>query len=479
MYFSNIYPTPRSFVENDNERFVFHADVDAVVSGLSADNIDRVKTLWNRFSCSASVLHVTEARDGFRFAIGNVSCELNADDTYELRVTSDGVCIVAVDAVSLMHGIMTLIQLICPKNLDIGQESLYMSSAEVHDSPALSFRAMHICFFPNGGSFVDIEKAIHVAGFMKFSHLIFEFWGTFPYECAEELHWPNRHFSKDDIRRLVRIANSYGMEIIPFVNHFGHAAQSRGCHGRHVVLNQNLRMSMLFEPDGWTWCLSNPKSYELLSKMRDEVMEVCGDGKYFHLGFDEAISFASCPECRKRVPHELLAEYVNRLIDDVCKTGRRPIIWHDMFIRRSDFPEGCYMEANGQSRETYKALDMIDRRVLMADWNYAYQHGFNPTTPYFLSKGFDTVVCPWDSAENIKTLSNDAKKLGACGMIFTTWHHLLSFLDNPAYWSDSAWSSNEQPTGVSFMESRAMLARLYDVEGNFENAGWSICSVEK
>ena len=481
MYFSNIYPTPRSFVENDDQSFVFHAEVDAVVSGLSADNIDRIQTLWNRFSCSASVLHVKEATDGFRFAIGNVSCELNSDDTYALRVTEDGVCIVAVDSVSLMHGIMTLIQLICPENLHEGHEHLYISSTEVHDSPALSFRAMHICFFPYGGSLVHIEKAIHLAGFMKLSHLIFEFWGTFPYECLKELHWPSRYFPKDEIRRLVRIANSYGMEIIPFVNHFGHAEQTRGCHGRLVALNQNLRLSTLFEPDGWTWCLSNPESYELLAKMRDEVMEVCGDGQYFHLGFDEAGSFATCPKCRKNLPHErLLADYVNRLIDDVCKTGRRPIIWHDMFIRKSDFPdEGYRVEANGGSRNTYKAIDLLDHRVLMADWNYDYKNGYNPTTPYFLSKGFDTVVCPWFPAENIKSLSWDAKKLGTYGMILTTWDCLTAFIDNAAYWADSAWSAKEQPVGYSNAESRVMLARLYDVEGNFENAGWSTCNVEK
>lgn len=45
---------------------------------------------------------------------------------------------------------------------------------------------------------------------------------------------------------------------------------------------------------------------------------------------------------------------------------------------------------------------------------------FNPTTPYFTKKGFDTLVCPWDNRENVRSLTHSAKKNGAMGVIFTT-----------------------------------------------------------
>ena len=88
------------------------------------------------------------------------------------------------------------------------------------------------------------------------------------------------------------------MEPVPMINHFGHAPQSRSCMGRHTILNAEPRLSLLFEPDGWTWCLSNPDTYRLLADMRAELCGLFGDGKYFHLGFDEAYSFATCPKCR-------------------------------------------------------------------------------------------------------------------------------------------------------------------------------------
>ena len=474
MYLSRLYPTPVSCTEKENEQYTFGASVTAVVSGLSPACAERAKALWYRFSCDASVLNLVPGAGGYRFVIGNASCTLAEGDSYALHADASGVCVEAKDEASLMDGIKTLVQLICPEELAEGRESLYITAADIHDAPAMGFRSIHICVF-TGSKLHTIEKAIHLAGFLKLTHVILEFWGTFPY--ASVASWKDRTMSRDSLKGLVQLIRSYGMEVIPMINHFGHASQSRGCNGCHSILDTNPRLSHLFEPDGWTWCLSNPDAYKLLADMRAEMMDFCGEGSYIHLGFDEAYSFATCPKCRKRAPHELLAEYINRLTEDVCSAGRRPILWHDELIRRSDFPEGPVV-ANGQSHNTEKALDLLDRRVIIADWQYDYKNGFNPTTSYFVQKGFDTVVCPWDNPENIRTLSVDVARYGACGIILTTWHHIENFLKNSTYWGNCAWSSGENAFGATWAENTTLLRRLYDADGYFEKAGWSRCEVE-
>ena len=477
MYLTNLYPAPKSFRENEAERFVFGSAVTARVSGLTPDCAERVKALWRRFSCDASELSLIPGGEGFRFEIADgADGVLETGDSYALAVKASGVTVIGKDGAALFDGIKTLVQLICPENLDEGKEVLYISSAEAHDAPEIGFRALHLCVFP-GTKFSALEQAIHLAGFLKFTHVILEYWGTFPYACMPELSWADRAFTKDEVRSLAALVRSYGMEVIPMINHFGHATQSRGCHGRHVTLNRNLRRTLLFEPDGWTWCVSNPDTYRLLAQMRAEQLEFAPGAKYFHLGFDEAYSFATCPICRKRVPAELLAEYVNRLTEDLSAEGIRPILWHDMFIRRSAFGDGPIV-ANGDNRDTADALDLLDRRILMADWQYDYRNGFNPTTPIFIAKGFDTVVCPWDNRENIRTLSADVKKYGASGIIMTTWHHLPNFLRGAAYWANCAWSAGENARGTGGMEDACLLRRLYDAEGSFDKSGWSICEVE-
>ena len=478
MYLRNLYPAPKQCREDENRRFVFGDSVTARVSGLTREKAERAAALWNRFSCTASKLTLLPEPDanGFRLTIGTVpSCECREGDRYALQVQEMGIAVVGADEAGLMDGIKTLVQLICPDVLEKGQESLYISAAEIHDAPAIGFRAVHFCVFPDS-SLYNLEKAIHLAGFLKMTHVILEFWGTFPYECMPELAWQDHCFTKKELKPLVELARSYGMEVIPMSNHFGHAAQSRACYGRHVVLNRNPRLARLFEPDGWTWCLSNPDTYALLSEVRAELAEFCGEGKYFHLGFDEADSFATCDRCRKRVSHELLAEYLNHLTEDVCKTGRRPIVWHDQFLRRGDFGEGIIV-ANGENKNTAGALELLDRRIIMADWQYYYEKGFNPTTEYFMKRGFDTVVCPWDGHENIRSLSADVKKLGAYGIILTTWDHLPNWLRDASFAAGCVWGESEAYPAHPLTESAYLLRTLYDSDGSFASAGWNLNEV--
>ncbi|MBO4884458.1 MAG: family 20 glycosylhydrolase, partial [Clostridia bacterium] len=368
MYLRHLYPTPKSFAEDESERFVFGAHVSAVVSGMTPEGVGRTKSLWRRFCCDACELRVAPGGAGCRLSIGRADCRLAPGDRYALRVGAEGVCVAAADSSALLDGVKTLVQLICPLELAEGREAFYIAAAEVHDAPAIAFRAIHLCVFPDSKLWT-IEKAIHLAGFLKMTHVVLEFWGTFRYECLPGLAWRDRSFSKEELKPLVDLARSYGMEVIPMANHLGHASQARSCYGRHTVLNQNPRLSRLFEPDGWTWCVSNPDAYRLLADIRAEQMAFCGPGRYFHLGLDEAYSFATCDRCRKRAPSELLAEYVNRLAGGVCAAGRRPIIWHDQLIRRSDFGEGDIV-ANGENQNTADALDALDRRIIIADWQY-------------------------------------------------------------------------------------------------------------
>ena len=283
MYLRQLYPAPKTFTEDESKRYVFGAKITGTVNGLTADQAERVKALWRRFSCDASELTLLPGAKPFTFAAGEASADLSENDAYALSVTESGIAVTGRDAPSLMKGMETLVQLICPAELAEGEESLFLSAAEVRDAPSIGFRAIHFCVFPDSDP-TAIEKAIHLAGFLGMTHVILEFWGTFRYRCRPELAWPGHSRTAEEWKPMIDLIRSYGMEPIPMVNHFGHASQARGRFGRHVMLDQNLRLSLLFEPDGWTWCLSNPDTYRLLAEMRAEQLEFCGGSKYFHLG---------------------------------------------------------------------------------------------------------------------------------------------------------------------------------------------------
>ncbi|MBO6052425.1 MAG: hypothetical protein J6Q17_01685, partial [Clostridia bacterium] len=174
MYLRHLYPAPKSFCEDESVRFCFGAHVMARVSGLSPDCAERVRALWHRFCCDASDLTCIPAGDGFCFTVGEAYAELSDGDCCAIHADASGVSVTAVDEASLLYGIETLVQLICPVDLTEGREAFYISSAEVHDAPAIPFRAVHFCIFPDTKLY-NVEKAICLAGFFKMTHVILEF----------------------------------------------------------------------------------------------------------------------------------------------------------------------------------------------------------------------------------------------------------------------------------------------------------------
>ncbi len=489
MYLQNCYPTPKTLIENNDCGYTFGANVTLMLTAPVAETIGRrMRALWHRFTCTAGTLELAvpyvlrPETDGMLTAsIGDEppAPNLSAGDRYAILSDKGGVTLCAENEKALMEGFSTLVQMIVPRNLAEGTELFFLAATEIHDAPAMAFRSVHLCIFPDS-AYSTIEKAIHMAGFLKFTHVVLEFWGTYPYECLPGLAWRDRALTRAQVASLVDAIHSWGMEVIPMINHFGHASSSRVAMGRHTLLNHDLRHALLFEPDGWTWCLSNPDTKKLLSEMRAELYDVCGDGGYFHLGFDEAYSFATCPVCRTRVPHELLAEYINELTDDVCRHGRRPIIWHDELLDSRDFADSQLKPvANAQSHNTAPALELLDRRVIIADWEYHYKNEQNVSTQIFLDRGFDTLLCPWDEHENIRSLSSDAKRFGAMGVMVTTWHHLPGFLPRFPYAANCLWSEDASPAGCALTEAASLLRRVYDTEGDYLSSGWNKNEVEQ
>ncbi len=489
MYLQNCYPTPRTLRENHEYSYRFGVAETLTLSSPIAETVGRrMRALWHRFTCTAGTLELAVPyvlrpdSDGHLTAsLGDAPPKLTLDsgDRYAIRSDAGGVTLCADGEKALIEGFSTLMQMIVPENLGMGCEAFFIAETEIHDAPAVAFRSVHLCIFPDS-AYSMLEKAIHMAGFLKMTHIVLEFWGTYPYECLPQLAWRDRAFTKAQIVSLVDLAHSYGMEVIPMINHFGHASSSRVAMGRHTLLNADLRHSLLFEPDGWTWCLSNSDTKKLLSEMRAELYDICGDGGYFHLGFDEAYSFATCPKCRTRVPHELLAEYINELTDDICSHGRRPIIWHDELLDVRDFADSPLKPvANAQSHGTAPALDLLDRRVIIADWEYHYKNEQNVSTQIFMDRGFDTLLCSWDEHENIRSLSADAKRLGAMGVMLTTWHHLPGFLPRFPYAANCLWSADASPAGCPLTEAASLLRRIYDTAGDYESSGWNKNEVEQ
>ena len=482
MYLTQVYPRPVSFVEKECSPYPFGASaILKLTSPIKPEAAEGIRFLWNRFSFTASELTIEQAdcpQKGWTAVLGAPDFDEPKTDYYAISSNESGAIVSAVSEEALVNGLKTLVQLITPVSLGVGEEKLTLCPVEIADKPSMQFRSIHLCLFPES-DVSTIEKAIELGGLLKLTHVVLEFWGIYPFETMKELGWAGHCWKKEQVRALVDLCHLYNMEVIPMFNMLGHASQSRGGMGRHSVLNQNPRLQLYFEPDGWTWCVSNPDTQKLMADLIEELCELCGSGSYFHIGCDEADSFATCPICKRQAHGELLAEHIRRLTDRLGALGRRPIMWHDQLIRRRDFASAtdCSVVANGD--DTYRALDLIDRRVIIADWQYGYVNEKNPTTPYFMEKGFDTILCPWDNLNNILSLSESARRLNAYGVMLTTWHHLPAFTRRLYEAANMLWcdcSSGYPKTGHN--DAAAILRKVH-ASPRFEESGWNKIEVEQ
>lgn len=435
-----IFPKPKN-VQWNRGIYEFGTDVTMYCNMDDERKLQMMQELWSRFTMGKSTLHVqsSDALPEYCAIISDTGFKTNPKLTagfeYTINVTNDGFELAASDAVGLMHAFFTALQLFNPNCLDDGNESFTVPCVNINDHPELPFRGIHLCVFPET-SLLLLEKAMKLAAFMKFTHIVLEFWGTLRFDVLDELAWKNRSFTKGEISPLIKAVQDMGVQVIPMFNHLGHASASRERGGRHVVLNQNPKHAMLFEPDGWAWCLSNPRTVDLLKSIRGEMIDLCGPGDYFFIGCDEAYSYPTCDRCRQKDGPTMLGDYINSISNEMKKEGRRVIMWGDALLHKDEW-EAPY-KATGEMIP--QILPLLSRDIIIADWQYNVDDSAVSTSKYFIDQGFDTLLCPWNKLGNIEALTRGAKELNTFGVLATTWHLLPQFIPTITTSAMMMWS---------------------------------------
>ena len=475
----SIHPYPNHAVWGADTLRLSRRATLAVGRDTDAGVVDMMKDTWQRFTLGALELAVTReaALKAGQSSLGGARPPLpQANATYALTVNATGFAAAAVDAASMRHAWFTLLQLLQAGDTEDGGLSFAVPQVEIQDWPAVKFRGLHLCVFHETTPLM-LEKAIRLAAFYKFTHVVLEFWGMLRLEALKELAWPDA-WPKAEAGRLVTLARGLGLEVIPMFNCWGHATACRIKHGRHVVLDQNPRLAPLFEPDGWTWCLSNPRTQALLRGVCDELSAFAGPGQYFHIGCDEAYSHATCDHCRKTDPVKLFANHINDLAAHLEQRGRRPILWGDALLESGKWPAG-FVASGTPALPTHEALERLSRKIVIADWHYDVTKGEVPTLAHFRRRGFQTLACPWNSPANIRTLARGAAA-NQGGLLMTTWHHLVQSIPTLAYTAACVWSENQAALGMRQMDgslqraaTASHLRKLVPAEGQFERAGWN------
>jgi len=267
----------------------------------------------------------------------------------------------------------------------------------------------------------------------------------FRFESHPELN-EEGSLSKDDAKKLVKTCRKCNIRIIPELDLLGHQSWEATPGALLRVYPEFDETPLVKLPEKYIWpnadgyycksyCPLHPGVHKIVFDLVDELCDAF-ESDSFHAGMDEVfyIGESQCPLCSGKDKAELFAGEVRAIRDHLAGKGRRLWIWGDRLIDGKTTGIG---EWEGSFNNTYRAIDMIPRDVMICDWHYDRP---DQTPVYFAMKGFDVVTCPWNNASSavlqvqdmlkFRDHSSSEMKDHFMGMVQTVWSGAGQFLDS-------------------------------------------------
>ncbi|MDR1497563.1 MAG: beta-N-acetylhexosaminidase [Puniceicoccales bacterium] len=289
---------------------------------------------------------------------------------YILEVTRKGAIITARTQAGLFYGCQTLAQLIedaREQTANFKGSLVEIPAVRITDFPVIGYRSIQIDTKHHLDTMAYYYNLIDNLARYKVNAIIWEVEDKLRYERRPEVGAPNA-ISKQEFRALSRYAKERNIEISPLVQGIGHAGFILK---HHKELREDPRSD-------WTFCPSNPKTYELQFDLYRDALEAFPDGKFLHVGGDEVGGLGTCPRCRplKKSAFELQMIWLKKVCDFVTQAGRTPIFWDDMPLHHGGVYKFIYnmnqrdVPRRWNTENLDKAIGLFPRNCVYMRWNY-------------------------------------------------------------------------------------------------------------
>ncbi len=308
-----------------------------------------------------------------------------AGERYTVRVIDSEIIVTAASRLALMYGADTIMQMSTKRGIHQGL---------VDDKPDFPMRGFHLglpskarfeftkdlftyVLIPLRYNFVILE----FAGGMRFdSHpIITEKWleaienakaGKQPDMPHSGMVGEHTVLEKDDVRQLVKWARDLGIEIVPEIQSLGHVQFLTYAYPDIAEKDPEKEQKKIDMRDedmpphrfyDHCYCPSNPKSYEIMYDLIDEIVEVVQPKEYVHIGHDEVYQLGTCPVCEGKDTAKLFEEDVKKLYNYITKKGYKVMMWSDMLHPRSR-----------HSVKSAACVDKLPKDIIMLDFTWYF-----------------------------------------------------------------------------------------------------------
>lgn len=415
------------------------------------------------------------------------SVEKNADQAYKIVVNKNGVTLTGYGEAGAYYAVTTLLQ-----TVSVEDNVVYIPEMKMVDYPDLRTRG-HFLETRYGSNLMTLEdwkEVVDNMASMKHNQLVVSLYGCWQiqydgviteyvyipipkypliksdvikkYYSPKKGGWVNEvvevpMVKEDFFGELIAYGKSKGVEVLPLWNSYGHNTLIPRMYPEVAPIVNG-------EPQKIGFCVSSPKTYELLFDIYDLIIDkyLNPNGiKSFHIGLDEVWDargvdvenpsklyspWCQCPECAKMTNQEKTISHAIKLITHLKERGMKNVyIYNDLLTRMFKDPHIFY--------EKLKENDLLD--VTVVDW-WAYtdiekkfieQAAATTTYPEL---GIRSTVKPWnsyyhwnlsrDSVNNIylhTTVANRDKNAEGL-MSYAAWDKTCDI--NHVAMADFAWS---------------------------------------
>lgn len=326
-------------------------------------------------------------------------------DGYKITYNNDDIEIYCSDKGGALYGFMTLVQLARGKDC--------FDAVEVDDKPEFSWRSFMLDCARQFWSVDYIKKTLDILASLKLN--------VFHWHLCDDQGWrveikkypiltekgtarkgssscPNQtidpvkrytdgpygeglFYTQEDVKDIVAYAAARNITVIPEIDVPGHASAllacmpELSCDGR--IIDVEPRFGILDN----ILCCSNPKVYEILKNIFDELCELF-PAPYFHIGGDEVVPTAweNCEACQALMKEHNLKDHVelhgyfnNILIAHLKTRGKRAIGWNDMLNPTLDKTAiGQFWTGDRKLEEALDWVNNVGGDVIISSQIYLY-----------------------------------------------------------------------------------------------------------
>jgi len=328
------------------------------------------------------------------------------EEGYVLESSPARVTIAARTAEGVFYGAQTLRQLLMPGK---EEKSLNVPAVTIKDWPQMRWRGVHDDISRGPIPTLDyMKKEVRTLAEYKINLFSLYMEHVFDYASQPLVAPHEASITPAEARELIEYAKRYHVTVMPEQEPFGHL---------HHMLKYEVYQDVAETPNGHVLTPTNPRSLEIVKSMFTELAEVF-PSPLFHIGSDETFELGQGKTKDLAAKEGLGKVYLDDIVKlyDIMKPyHRRLLFWADIAEK---YPQ---------------LLGVLPKDLIANAWTYGASDDFTKKIKPFRDAGLDVFVSPgsnswfhiWPDQDtaftNVKNFVRDGQKLGAIGMLNTTW----------------------------------------------------------